>query len=78
VALPVILATWETEIGRIEVRGQYRQIAHKTPSPKKKSEQKWTGGVGQVVECLLCKSKHQFQKKKVIIINLLHISFSKD
>jgi hypothetical protein len=29
-----ILATWEAEIGRIEVPGQPRQIVHKTSSPK--------------------------------------------
>jgi hypothetical protein len=28
---PVITATWETEIRRIEVRGQTRQIVHKLP-----------------------------------------------
>jgi hypothetical protein len=27
----VILATWEAEIGKIVVRGQPRQIIHKTP-----------------------------------------------
>jgi hypothetical protein len=30
----VILATWEAEIGRIELQGQPRQIVHKVPSPK--------------------------------------------
>jgi hypothetical protein len=32
--MPVILATWEAEIGRSEVGGQPRQIVPKTPSPK--------------------------------------------
>jgi hypothetical protein len=31
---PVILVTWEAEIRRIRVRGQPRQIVHKTSSPK--------------------------------------------
>jgi hypothetical protein len=30
----VILVTWVTEIRRIKVQGQSRQIVHKTPSPK--------------------------------------------
>jgi hypothetical protein len=30
---PVILASWEAEIGRMAVQGQPRQIVHKTPSP---------------------------------------------
>jgi hypothetical protein len=32
--IPVILPTWESEIGRTEVQGQPRQIIHETPSPK--------------------------------------------
>jgi hypothetical protein len=32
---PVILAAWETEIRRIEVRSQPREIVHKTLSRKK-------------------------------------------
>jgi hypothetical protein len=31
---PIILATWEAEIGRIVVRGQPTQIIGETPSPK--------------------------------------------
>jgi hypothetical protein len=31
---PVILTTWESEIAKIEVRGQPEQIVHETPSPK--------------------------------------------
>jgi hypothetical protein len=32
--MSVILATWEAEVGRIEVPGQPGQIAPETPSPK--------------------------------------------
>jgi hypothetical protein len=32
--MSVILASWETEIRRIAVQGQLRQIIFKTPSPK--------------------------------------------
>jgi hypothetical protein len=32
--LPVILATWEDEMGRIMVQGQSTQIVQETPSPK--------------------------------------------
>jgi hypothetical protein len=31
---PLILATWEAEIRRIEVQGQSGQIDHKNPFPK--------------------------------------------
>jgi hypothetical protein len=41
---PVILATWEAEIGRIA----------EIPSPKI-TRAKWTGDVTQAVEHLLCK-----------------------
>jgi hypothetical protein len=33
-SIPVILATWEAEIGRIRVPGQPKKIVHETPSPK--------------------------------------------
>jgi hypothetical protein len=32
--IPVILATWEVEMGKITVRGQPRQIVGEIPSPK--------------------------------------------
>jgi hypothetical protein len=32
--IPIILATCETEIMRIRVLGQHKQIVHKTPSAK--------------------------------------------
>jgi hypothetical protein len=32
--MPVILTTWEAEIGRIKVRGQSREIVCGAPSPK--------------------------------------------
>jgi hypothetical protein len=66
--MPVILATLKAEIGRIMVSGQYGQIIFRTPSPNI-TRTKWTGGVAQVVECLLCKlpvlnSKPQSNKQK--------------
>jgi hypothetical protein len=50
---PVILATWETEIGRIMVQGQQGQIIHETPPISKITRAKWTGGVAHAVESLL-------------------------
>jgi hypothetical protein len=32
--IPVILVTWEAEIGKIEVQSQLRQIVCKIPSPE--------------------------------------------
>jgi hypothetical protein len=52
--MPVILAIWEAKIGRIEVRGQPRQIGHETSSPKI-TRAKWATIVAQVVDHLLCK-----------------------
>jgi hypothetical protein len=43
--MPIILATWEAEIGRIT-----GQIVCRTLSPKIRA--KWTGGMPQAVECL--------------------------
>jgi hypothetical protein len=51
--MSVIPDTWEAEI-RIVVRSQPGKIVHKTPSPKITST-KWTRGVAEAVECLLCK-----------------------
>jgi hypothetical protein len=53
---PVILATWEGEIGRIAVSGQPRPVIHKIPSPKI-TRAKWIGGVTKFPEQLLCKHK---------------------
>jgi hypothetical protein len=54
--MPVILATWEADIERIEVLGQSGHIACKTPSLKL-TRAKWTGSMTQAVEWLLCKHK---------------------
>jgi hypothetical protein len=51
---PIILATKEAEIRRITAQDQSRQIVLETLSPKY-LEEKWTGGVAQVAEHLLCK-----------------------
>jgi hypothetical protein len=53
---PVILAALEAEIRRIEVQGQPTQIVFETPISKI-TRAKWTGGVAQVTEFLLCNSK---------------------
>jgi hypothetical protein len=47
--IPVILATQEEEIRRIEVQSQHRQIVPKTLSQKNPS-QKRAGGVAQDVD----------------------------
>jgi hypothetical protein len=52
----VILATWQAKIGKVGVQGQPRQIVQETPISKI-TRAKWTGGVAQAEECLLCKNK---------------------
>jgi hypothetical protein len=52
-----VLASLEGEIKRISVRGQPRQILHKTPLISKITRIKWIGGIAKAVECLLCKCK---------------------
>jgi hypothetical protein len=47
--MPIILAAWKAEIGRIEVQGQPGQTVGETPIFKE-TRAKWTGGVAQVVE----------------------------
>jgi hypothetical protein len=32
--MPIILATWEADIGRTAVQGQFRKRVLETPSPK--------------------------------------------
>jgi hypothetical protein len=52
----VILATWEAEIQRINVRGQPGLTICETPISKL-ARAKWTRGVALVAECLLCNCK---------------------
>jgi Zn ribbon nucleic-acid-binding protein len=52
----ITLATWETEIRWIMVQGQSGQIVCEMPISNI-TIAKWTEGVAQVVECLLCKYK---------------------
>jgi hypothetical protein len=52
--MPIILATWEPEIRRIEIQGQPGQKVHKSPSPQKK--------VGVVVHT--CHPSHINRKHK--------------
>jgi hypothetical protein len=54
--MPLILATWEAEIGRIMIQSQPGQIVCETPISKM-IKAKWTGGVAQVVECLFANAK---------------------
>jgi hypothetical protein len=51
---PIILATWEAEIRWILVQSQPRKIVLETPISKT-TRTKWTGGVAQAADCLLCK-----------------------
>jgi hypothetical protein len=46
--MPIILATQEAEIRRIEVQGQPRQIVYETLSRKYPTTQHTAGGVAQV------------------------------
>jgi hypothetical protein len=48
------IASWEAEIRRIVFKNQLGQIVYNTPISKI-TRAKWTGGVAQEVECLLCK-----------------------
>jgi hypothetical protein len=50
--MPIILDTCETEIRWTMVQGLPRQMG----PISKITRAKWTGGVVQVIECLLCKS----------------------
>jgi hypothetical protein len=54
--MPVILATWEAEIRRIEVQGQTGQVFCKTTSPKI-TRAKWTGGVAKAVKHCFASTK---------------------
>jgi hypothetical protein len=51
--MPIILASWEAEIGRKMVQGQTGQIVRET-SIFKITRAKWTGGMAHEVELLLC------------------------
>jgi hypothetical protein len=59
--MPIILATQEAEIRRIEVQSQPRQIVHKNLSKKTKKSQKRAGGVTEGVDP---EFKPQYHKKK--------------
>jgi hypothetical protein len=77
--ISVIPATWEAEIRRIAVGGHPRHIVQETPIPKI-TRAKWTEGMAQVVEHLLCKCKalssnssHTKKKKKVYGQKSVHL-----
>jgi hypothetical protein len=52
--MPVILATWEAEIRRTRIRGHHGKKSSQDPISKI-TRVKWTPGVAQAVEHLLCK-----------------------
>jgi hypothetical protein len=64
--MPVIPATQEAEIRRIEVRSQPGQRVHKTLSQKKKKSQKRAGGVAQGVGPELKSNTAKKKRKKKI------------
>jgi hypothetical protein len=72
---PVILATWEDDIQRIEDQGQ-PQTNNSRLSVPKITRAKWTGSVVQAVEYFLCKCKalssnpSPTKKKKAIVFLL--------
>jgi hypothetical protein len=53
--MPVILTTWEAEIGRIMVRARPDQANTSLDPSSKITRAKCTGGVAQVRERLICK-----------------------
>jgi hypothetical protein len=76
--MPVILATWEAEIGRIAVSGQSRQIVHETLHlQNSQSKMDWRcGSSGRVpaLQCLQFKlQSHQKKKKKAIASNIIYL-----
>jgi hypothetical protein len=70
---PVILATWEIEIRRIVVQGLPRQIVVR-PHLQKITRARWTGGVAQAIEHLLCKCKALISNRSPIQKNKIHWS----
>jgi hypothetical protein len=77
---PVILVTWKVEIRRIKVQSHPRQTVHKTPISKI-TRAKWTRGVAQALEYLICKHEtlssnpNPTKRKKKKIIGLLRKYF---
>jgi hypothetical protein len=76
---PIILASWEAEIGRIKAQGQPGKIDHETPHLQN-NRAKGTEDMVQVAEHLFCKCKalnsnsSPTQKKKYISNQISHIS----
>jgi hypothetical protein len=64
--MPVILAAWEAEIGRIGIRGQPGKIVLKTPISKI-TRAKWTGDMSQSVQPMLCALSSKNKTKRLRI-----------
>jgi hypothetical protein len=64
--MPVILASWETKIGRIMVQGQPGQIVHESCISRKITRAKWTRGMAQVATPALQAQSTEFKPHQKI------------
>jgi hypothetical protein len=74
--MPIILATQETEIRRIEVRSQLGEIVRETLSQKNPSQKRAVGvaqGVGPEFKFQYCKKEKKKKDKKVEFRNFFWV-----
>jgi hypothetical protein len=75
--MPIILATWEAEIGRIGIQDHSRQVIDKTPvSKNNQRKMDWRCGSSGRSSALQVRStefKHQSPAKKIMYINVCNI-----